>query len=339
MNPNRDAVLAAVFSTAMLTSTLLTMAILTMTILTMSSPARALDFPVKPVKVIVSFPPGGLTDVIARLMAQRMGERLKQPVIVENKPGAGGAIGTELTAKAAPDGYTITFTAVSHIIQPHLSKNIRYDVRKDFSSIAMIGNLPSAFIVNPAFPATHLAQLVQHARANPGKLTYGSWGVGTSAHVRLEMLKTENKIDMLHVPYQGSAQALTGVMSGQIDMMMIPLSLVEGNHKDGRVRMIGVTTAKRITSAPDVSTFSEQGIPANGASWQGFLGPANIPADIVAVLNREISATAEEPQTRAALVKNGFEVVTNSPQEFKAYLDSEYEYWGKAIRTAKIPVE
>jgi tripartite-type tricarboxylate transporter receptor subunit TctC len=303
------------------------------------APALAVDYPVKPVKVIVSFPPGGLTDVVARLLSQRLSERLKQPVIVENKPGAGGVIGTEFTAKSAPDGYTMTFTANNHVIQPHLSKSLRYDARKDFTPIALVGYLPSAFIVHPSLPVTTIAQMIAHARANPGKLAYGSWGVGTAAHVRTEMFKAENNLDILHVPFQGAGPALTGVVAGQIQLMTIPLSLVEGNHKAGQVRMIGVTTAKRSPAAPDVATFTEQGQSLSGASWQGFVGPAGVPADIVSLLNREITAMVEEPQMRATLAKNGLEAGTATPQQFRAYLDSEFEYWGKAIRTAKVPVE
>ena len=320
----RRAVLQAVAASLLLSSTI---------------PLHAADFPTKPVKVIVSFPPAGLTDVVARLISARLSERLKQPVVVENKPGAGGVIGTEFTAKAPGDGYTMTFTANNHVIQPHLSKNMRYDVRKDFTPIAMIGNLPSALIVKSALQVTSVAQLLAYARANPGKLSYGSWGMGTSAHVRTEMFKAENKIDLLHVPFQGAAPALTGVMGGQVDLMIIPLSLVENLHKDGRIRIIGVTTEKRSPLAPEVPTLKEQNIVLNGASWQGFIGPANMPADVVALLNREISATVEEPSIRALLTKNGIEVLTNSQPEFKAYLDSEYDYWAQAIRTAKIVIE
>ncbi len=303
------------------------------------SAAAQQAYPAKPIKVIVSFPPGGATDVVARVLAQRLSERLKQPVLVENRPGAGGAIGTEFTAKAAPDGYTLTFTANNHVIRPHLSKELRFDPQKDFTFVAMVGNLPSAFIVNPALPATTIAQFVQHARTRPGKLTYGSWGVGSSPHVRIEMFKAENKLDLLHVPFQGAAPALTAVMSAQVDMMMIPLAMVEGHHRTGRIRMLGVTTARRSPAAPDVATFAEQGVPLTGGSWQGFVGPANIPAEIVTLLNREINAMVENPQMRETLAKNGIEVSTSTPQAFKAYVDSEYEFWGRAIRMANIPKE
>lgn len=153
------------------------------------------------------------------------------------------------------------------------------------------------------------------------------------------MFKAENKIDLLHVPFQGAAPALTAVIAGQVDMMMIPLAMVEGHHKAGRIRMLGVTTARRSPAAPEVLTFAEQGVPLTGGSWQGFLGPANIPADIVTFLNREINALAEEPHMRETLAKNGIEASTSAPQQFKAYVDAEYEFWGKAIRLANIPKE
>jgi len=321
-----------------LSGALLTVACATVLLAT-AFPARALDYPVRPIKVIVSFPPGGATDVVARVLAQRLSERLKQPVIVENRPGAGGAIGTEFTAKAAPDGYTLTFTANNHVIRPHLSKELRFDPMKDFTFVAMVGNLPSAFIVNPKLPVTTIAQFVEYARARPGKLTYGSWGVGSSPHVRIEMFKAENKIDLLHVPFQGAAPALTAVMSGEVDMMMIPLAMVEGYHRAGRIRMLGVTTARRSPAAPEVPTFAEQGVPLTGGSWQGFLGPAHMSADIVAFLNHEINALVEEAHMRETLAKNGIEASTSTPQEFKAYLEAEYVFWGKAIRMANIPKE
>ncbi len=317
---------------------LLTTAFVTVLLAT-AFPAQALDYPVKPIKVIVSFPPGGATDVVARVLTQRMSERLKQPVIVENRPGASGAIGTEFTARAAPDGYTLTFTASNHVIRPHLLREARFDSMKDFTFIAMVGSIPNAFIVNPKLPVTTIAQFVQYARTRPGKLTNASWGVGSSPHVRMEVFKLENKIDLLHVPFQGAAPALTAVMAGQVDMMMIPLAMVEGHHRAGRIRMLGVTTARRSPAAPEVGTFSEQGVPLTGGSWQGFLGPAHIPAEIVTFLNREINALAEEPHMRETLAKNGMEVNTSTPQEFKAYLEAEYEFWGKAIRVANIPKE
>ncbi|MFH1602933.1 MAG: tripartite tricarboxylate transporter substrate-binding protein, partial [Pseudomonadota bacterium] len=162
---------------------------------------------------------------------------------------------------------------------------------------------------------------------------------GSGPHVRTELFKFEHKLDMVHVPYNGAAPALVGVLGGEINMMFIPLPLVEAHHRAGRVRMIGVSTAQRLRSAPDVLTFAEQGIPLTGASWMGFLGPANIPAEIVTLLNREINAMLDEPQMRETLGKSGLEVSTSTPREFKAYLESEYEFWGTAIRTANIPKE
>ncbi len=303
------------------------------------SVAAQQSYPSKPIRIIVAFPPGGATDVVARVLAQRLGERMKQPVIVENRAGAGGTIGTEYTAKAAPDGYTLTFTANSHLIRPYIQKNLHYDVKKDFTAVAIVGGAPNAFVVNTALPVSTIAQFVEYARAHAGKLSYGSWGVGSAPHVRSEMFKAEHKLDLLHVPYNGAAPALTAVVAGQVNMMILPLLLVEGHHRAGRVRMLGVSTAQRIPAAPEVLTFAEQGMPLTGASWLGFLGPANIPAEIVTLLNREITATVDEPQMREALAKNGIEASTSTPQEFSAYLDAEYEFWGKAIRVANIPKE
>lgn len=297
------------------------------------------DFPSKPIKIVVAFPPGGATDVIARLIAQKLSEKLKQPVIVENKVGAGGMIGTDFTAKSTPDGYTITYTASQHVVQPHLIKNMRYDAQKDFSTIAVVGNVPNAFVVHSSLPVNNINEFIKYARENSGKLNYGSWGVGSSSHVFAEMIKNDKNLSITHVPFQGAAPALFGLMSGQIQMLTLPFSLVDEKNRPGsNIKVIGITTSKRMVALPEVATFAEQGVEYR-PSWQGFLGPANIPNDVINILNREISSIVSDPQMIQVLAKNGVEVGVSSPQEYRARFNEDYEYWERVLRLLKIQPE
>ena len=303
-------------------------------------PARAADYPDKPIKIVVAYPAGGATDVITRLIGARLGDRLKQPVVVENRAGASGMIGSEFVAKSPADGYTLIYTAAdTHSINPHVYSKIAYDARRDFTPVALAGYNPFALIVKTALPAQDVAQLVALAKEKPGKLTFASWGVGSSGHAGMEMFKGYAKLDMLHVPFQGAAPAIGAVMGGQVDAMMVPLTLAEPNHRAGKVRILAVATPRRSAGAPDAPTLGEQGVPLAIAPWQGFLGPANLPPNVVATLNREINAVLSDPQMREQLLKNGLEVTTGTPQDFKVLLDGEYDRWGKAIRDANIKAE
>jgi tripartite-type tricarboxylate transporter receptor subunit TctC len=303
-------------------------------------PAVAADYPEHPIKMVVAYPPGGATDVMARAVAQRLGDRLKQSVVVDNKPGASGQIGTDLVAKSPPDGYTLIFTAAdTHSINPHVYPKIAYDSRRDFIAVAQVGYLPLALIVNPSVKANNVAEFIALAKANPGKLTYASFGLGSSSQVAMEMLKGEAKIDLLHVPFQGAAPAVTAIIGGQVDAMMVPLTLAWPNHQAGKVRALGVAAPKRFAGAPDIPTFAEQGIPLNSAPWVGVLAPAKTPMDIVDKLNREITAVVDDPQVQETLLKNGLQPETKKQPDFKAFLDAEYDRWGATIKSANIKSE
>ena len=306
--------------------------------LTLLSAAPALaQYPDRPIRMIVAYPPGGATDVVARAVAQRLGERLKGTVVVENRPGASGQIGTDHVAKSAADGYTFIFTAAdTHSINPHVYPKIAYDARRDFTPVAQVGYLPIALIVNPSVKATNVAEFIALAKAQPGKLTFASFGIGSSSHVAMEMLKAEAKIDLLHVPFQGAAPALTAVIGGQVDAMMVPMTLAEPNHRAGKVRLVGVAAPKRFVGAPDLPTFAEQGIALDSAPWIGILAPARTPTDIVERVNREVNAALDDPQVQETLQKNGVARETRSVADFKAFLDGEYDRWGRTIRTANI---
>ena len=303
------------------------------------APASA-QYPDKPIRVIVAYPAGGATDVIARLIGARLGERLKQPIVVENRAGASGMIGSEAVAKAAPDGYTLIYTAAdTHSINPHVYPKIAYDARRDFTPIALTGQNPLGLVVKTALPANNVAQLIKLAKDSPGKLTFASWGVGSSSQAAMEMFNAQVGVDLLHVPFQGAAPAIQAVMAGQVDAMMVPLTLAEPNHKAGKVRLLAALTPQRSGAAPDAQTLTEQDVPLSVGPWQGFLGPANLPPAVVALLNREVNAVLTDPAMREQLLKAGLEVSTSTSQDFKALLDSEYERWGKTIRAAKIRVD
>ena len=305
----------------------------------LSQSAPAADYPARLIKMVVSYPPGGGVDVMARVLSAALGERLKETVIVENKPGASGMIGAEYVAKSAPDGYTIMLApADTHSINPNVYSNIRYDAKRDFEPVALLGNLPMTLVVNPALPARTVDEFVKLVKERPGKISFASWGVGSSSHVAMETLMLQSKLDMLHVPFTGAAPAINSVIAGQVDAMMVTLPTSEPHHHAGKVRIIGVTPIQR----PDgSSTYPTQGMPAHLSAWVGVLAPARAPPEIVARLNSEIRALMADPQVRAGLVKAGLEPVTEvgSPADFGRFLAIQYDLWGRTVREAKITVE
>jgi len=299
-------------------------------------PALA-QYPDKPIRMVVAYPPGGATDVMARAVALRLGDRLKQTVVVDNRPGASGQIGSDFVAKSAADGYTLIFTAAdTHSINPHVYPKIAYDARRDFVPVAQVGYLPIALIVNPAVKANSVKEFVALAKSQPGKLTFASFGVGSSSQVAMEMLKAETGIDLLHVPFQGAAPAVQAVIGGQVDAMMVPLTLALPNHQAGKARLLGVAARVRFPGAPDAPTFAEQGVPLDSAPWVGVLAPAKTPPDIVDRLNRELNAALQDKEMRDTLQKNGLMPETKTQAQFKTFLDTEYDRWGKVIRGANI---
>jgi tripartite-type tricarboxylate transporter receptor subunit TctC len=304
------------------------------------APALA-QYPDKPIKVIVAYPPGGGVDTVARVVSIALAEQLKQPVIVENRPGASGMIGTEFVAKAPPDGYTLQVaSADTHSVNPHLQPKIRYDARADFAPIGAIGYQQLGLIVTPSLPVTTIAQFIALAKERPGKLTYASYGVGSVNHIAMEMLKAEAKIDLLHVPYQGASPALAAVIGGQIDAMMTSMTVAGANAQAGKVRWLGAATPGRIAGTVTDTTTVEADVPLIGRVWYGLFGPAGLPPEIVAQLNRALAAVLVTPQVRETLTKTGIEVAKpGSAQTFAAMLASEYERWGKTIRDANIKVE
>lgn len=298
----------------------------------------AQTWPERPIKLVLPYSAGGPTDVVARIIAEHLGVQLKQPVVVENIAGASGMIGSKAVANAAPDGYTLLFAvADTNSINPHIFSNMGYDAQRDFTPVALTGNNPAAIIVRPGLPATDVKSFLKLARESPKRLTYASWGIGSSGHIRMEMLREWGGVELLHVPYPGSAPAISALMGGHVDAMLVPLTVAAQQHQAGKVRIIGVSTPARIPAAPDAQTFVEQGIPIDITVWLGILAPAKTPEAVVATLNRGINAVLQDPQARATLTKAGMQVAApNSPQDFGHFLAQEYTRWGKTIKDAGI---
>ena len=304
------------------------------------SSAAFAEYPDKPIRLVVPWPAGGGSDVVARLVATPLGERLKQPIVVENRPGANGSIGTTVVAKAPKDGYTLIWvTADTHAIIPHVYPNLQYDPRKDFDSVGIAGYFPYALIVNPNFPAASVSDFIAQAKARPGKVTFASWGVGGSAHVAMEMFKQQGAFDVLHVPFQGAAPAIQAVIGGQVDSMIVPISVADPHARGGRVKMIGLASPARFAGTPDLRTFAEQGVPVNAGTWVGIMAPAGTPTDILQRLNAALKATIESPAVRETLLKVNTEPSTMTVEQFMKFVDSEYERWGRTIRDAKIKLD
>ena len=298
------------------------------------------NYPERPIRMVVAWPAGGGTDSVARIVARYLGERLGQSVVVENRSGASGIIGTEFVARAEPDGYTIQYTvADSHSINPHVFPNIRFDALADFTPVAMVGSMPNALIVNPKVSSQTLNEFIQIAREKPNQLTYGSWGVGSGGHIRMESFNIFANIKTLHVPYQGSPPAMQDLVAGNVQMIVTGLLQLLPLHQSGRVKIIGVGHNERIKAYPDIPTIAET-VP--GYTVTGFLGigaPKDTPAEIVQRLNREIVAVLNEPAIKAKMLELNSKPFTTTPAEFAKFTAEEADKWGKVVKAAGVKVE
>ena len=297
-------------------------------------------FPDHPVRLVVAFTAGGNADIVARTVAQGMSEQLGQPVVIENEPGANAMIGAEAVARAPADGYTLLqATAETHAINPHIYKRISYDALKDFIAVGAIGSFPFALVINPKLPAKNLAEFVDYAKKNPGKLNFSSWGVGSTSQIAFEQFKQTTGIDMVHVPFQGAAPAVAAVAAGQVDAFMVPLTVAMAQAQGGRVKVVGVTTAKRVGSAADVPTLSEQGVPVVIGGWHVLVVPKNTPREAVGRLSEALSATIQGAAMRESLIKLGIEPANSSPGEAQKMLLEEWQRWGKIAASAGISAD
>ena len=300
----------------------------------------AQSWPAKPLRLILPFPPGGPTDLVGRLLAQKLTEQLGQTVTADNRPGASGNIGLEAAAKAPADGYTIVLSSPVISLSPHLYTRLNYDPYKDLAPISMVGAVLNVLIVHPSVPAKNLKELIAIARANPGKLNYGSGGIGTTTHLAPELLKNLEKLNITHVPYKGSGLALIGMVSGQVDMLIMGAPSALGQIRGGRVRPIAVLAEKRLALLPDVPTTSEQGLKnAEVLVWYGMLAPSATPPALISRLNTEIVKAVGAPDTRERFTTAGVEPMTGTADQFGQFIKSEALRFGKVIKEAGIKGE
>ncbi len=302
----------------------------------LSSHAGALPYPAKPIHFVVPYPAGGPLDAVARLLGQRVSERVKQPVIVENKPGAGGNIGADFVAKSPPDGYTILMGAVAtHAINPTLYASIPYDAEKDFKPVTQLASTPNVLVVNPSLPVHDVREFIAYAKANPGKLNFGSGSTGSAGHLAGELFKSMAGVEMTHVPYKGAAPAMNDLVSGQINLMFDNLASSLAQVKAGRIRALAVTTASRSPLAPELPTIAESGLPGFDINtWFGLFVPAATPAEVVEVLHDEFNRALADPAIREKMLALGAEPVGSTPAQFAAYIRSESAKYARIIKAS-----
>jgi tripartite-type tricarboxylate transporter receptor subunit TctC len=301
----------------------------------------AQGYPDRPVHLIVPFPPAGGADILARTVMPRVAQALGKPIVIENRPGAGGNVGAEYVAKAAPDGYTLLYgTNGTHAINPTLYRNLRFDAARDFAPVSRMTTIATLLIVNPQFPPKTVEELIRYARANPGKVNFASAGNGTTSHLAGELFKTMAGIDIVHVPYRGGAAAVTDLIGGQVQMMIDVMPNAYPLAKDGRARGIAVATAARYPGAPEFPTIAESGLPGFEASaWDGIFVPAGTPAPVVARLNAAIREALEDPQIVEALRARGAQPMPNSPEAFARHIADSAETWARAVRASGAKVD
>jgi tripartite-type tricarboxylate transporter receptor subunit TctC len=310
-----------------------------LSLLLLPATGRAEEFPTKPIKLIVPFPPGGPNDIIARVVGQRMSELVKQPVIIENRSGQAGVLGTDAVAKAAPDGYTIAITSASSlVINPSLEK-MPYDVRKDLAPVTLNVTVPEMLVVASNVPANNMAELIALAKAQPGKLNFASAGIGGLPHLAGELFKLTAKLDIVHVPYRGAAPAINDLLGQQVQMTFLDLPVILPHIRAGSLKPIALGSPTRAPTAPDVPTTAEVGMPdLLIENWYGMIAPGGTPEKIIAELNRITNEAMADPGVKAKLADQGLTVAGNTPEQFRGFIDSETRKWAKVIKDAGIEI-
>jgi len=303
--------------------------------------AGAQAYPNKPIRLMVPFPPGGSTDIVARIVAQKLGAQLGQSLVIENRGGAGGTLGTAVVAKAAPDGYSLVVgTTSTHVVAPSVYQRLEYDPVKDFAPISLIAVTPYLLVVNPAVPAKTLKELVGLMKAQPGRLNYASAGVGSTTHLAMEMLKSASGTYALHIPYNGNGPAGTAVIAGQVEILFGSLPALLPHARSGRVRALAVGTPKRSPSLPEVPTVAESGYPGFDASlWLAFMAPAGTPPALIDRLQKEIVTAVNAKETSEALDKAGAEPLTSTPAELAAMIKDGVAKYAKVVKAAGVKPE
>jgi tripartite-type tricarboxylate transporter receptor subunit TctC len=305
-----------------------------------ASGAPAQNWPNRPIRMIVPYTPGGYTDLMARLVGQKISEALGQPIIFENKPGANAIIGTDVVAKAAPDGYTFGTVIAAHAVNATLNPKLPYDTLKDFSYVSLMSVAPLIMIAHPSLPANNVQELIALAKAKPGELNFASSGVGAAAHLTMEMFKSRTGTDMLHIPYKGTAGALQDVIGGRINVMFDVVGPLMPQVRSGLAKAIVVTAKERIPAASDVPTMAEQGVADFvSGTWAGIIAPAGTPKEIVDRISAEARKALADPALKDKLVEQGIVAVGSTPEEFRAFVADEIVRWRKVITDAGIKVE
>ena len=303
--------------------------------------AQSAGYPVKPVRIVVAYTPAGTTDILARIIGQKLNEAWGHPVIIDNRPGANGNIGTEYAAKATADGYTLLMvTAGTHGINPSLYRKLGFDAIKDFSPVSLVAMVPNIFVVNNTVPVKDVREFIAYAKANPGKLNYGSPGNGSTAHLSMELFKSMTGVKMLHIPYKGSAGVLADLLGGQIVATMDNMPPYVPQVKAGKIRALAVSPARRSPALPDVPTVAESGVPGyDSGAWFGLVAPAHTPQDIVDKLARETTRILKLPEVNARLADLGAEPVGGTPEQFAAHVRAEIAKWAKVIKDANVELQ
>ena len=315
---------------------------LTLAVVTCMAAATAFAqaFPARPVRIIVPFPAGGTTDILARQISAELAARWGQPVIVDNKGGASGTIGSEMLVQSAPDGHTLMLTATHHVINPGLYKKLKYDTRADFTPIALIASVPNVLLVNPALPVSSVQELIKYAKDKPGTLSFGSTGIGGANHLAGELFKFSTGIEALHIPYKGAAPALNDLLGGQIPMMFDSLPGVIQQVRAGKLRALGVTTLKRAPAAPDIPTLDEAGVKGfEATAWFGLYAPGKMAPALAARLNADVLDVLKSAKIRGQFAEQGADPGALPQPEFTRFVDAEIIKWGKVITAANVKLD
>jgi len=303
-------------------------------------PAAAQTYPSKPIHLIVAFPPGGSVDAVARVVAPSLSESLAQPVVVENRSGASGNIGTELAARAKPDGTTLLIHTIPFVANAHLYERMPYDPLADFAPVSLLCSSPAVLIVHPSVPAHSVAELLQLARSKPGALNYSAAGAGTNPHIAGELFNMLANVDIVAVQYKGGGPALVAVLGGEVGITFQNISEAVPHVNSGRLRALGVTSAKRAAALPEVPTIAESGVPGyEFTTWHGVLAPKGTPRELVLLLNAKLVSVLHTPALSARFAQMGLDVIASTPEEFSAHLKKELEKWGRVVRERRMRVE
>jgi tripartite-type tricarboxylate transporter receptor subunit TctC len=306
----------------------------------LAAPVQAQSFPSKPIRLVIPFAPGGVVDLTARQIGPKLSEAIGQPVLIENRSGAGGTLAADHVAKSAPDGHTLLFAFDSHAVNPHIYKSeLRYDTFKDFAPVTFVGSIPLLLATSPAYPAQDMPAFLNLARNKPGSVSYASVGAGSSGHLAAEQLKLLAKVDMLHVPFKGGAPALAALMGEQVQLIVFAAGAGVPLVRGGKIKPLAVSGKQRSSAMPNVPTMAEAGYPQlDSGAWMGLLAPAGTPSAVIGRLNAEVAKVLKDPELIKRLADQAVELSSSTPEQFGALVRSEHDKWGKVIRDAKLDV-